>query len=319
VTRTVLPCASRSHGRHARVTVTILILLAFGNVAVAEIPPRPYPPVVYRHEEIKGGVPQKIYVALIDLTNPNVHVRVSRGGPDPDGDGKWQTTLMRPTAVAEREGFDLVINGDFFHHLSGKDAEGAAALKEFQGGTPATVSGPAVTDGKLWAPADKPRAALLIDAKKHPVIEQLKDPPADAAEVIAGSNIIVNDGKNVAPPGDKPGLARGPHPRTAVGIADNGKTLVLAVIDGRKPGEAIGMSLRETADVMLKYNCTQAINLDGGGSSVLAIRDPKSHKMEILNHPSDGRERSVANVLGVRVTPPPRGGVEHSAVPGRSK
>jgi len=302
VTRASRPCERRQHGRTVRVTVSIFALFLFAASAAAEIPPRPYPAVVYKHEEIKGNVPQKIYVALIDLTNPNVHVRVSRGGPDPDGEGKWQTTLMRPTAIAEREGFDVVINGDFFSHLSGKDAEGAAALKEFQGGTPASVSGPAVTDGKLWATADKSRAAFLIDAMKNPAIAEVKDPPADAAEVIAGSNVIVKDGKNVAPPGENPGFARGPHPRTAVGIADDGKTLVLAVIDGRKPGEAIGMSLKETAEVMLKYNCTQAVNLDGGGSSVLAIRDPRSHKMEILNHPSDGRERSVANVLGVSVT-----------------
>jgi exopolysaccharide biosynthesis protein len=88
-----------------------------------------------------------------------------------------------------------------------------------------------------------------------------------------------------------------------VGIADGGNTLVVAVIDGRSKGEAIGMSLQETADVMIKYGCTDAVNLDGGGSSVLAIRDPKSGAMRILNKPSDGRERSVANVLGITVTP----------------
>jgi exopolysaccharide biosynthesis protein len=70
---------------------------------------------------------------------------------------------------------------------------------------------------------------------------------------------------------------------------------------------------------MLKYGCQLAVNLDGGGSSVLAIRDPKSHKMEILNRPSDGRERSVANVLGVSLVPHPRAGAERSAGPGRSK
>jgi len=63
------------------------------------------------------------------------------------------------------------------------------------------------------------------------------------------------------------------------------------------------MSLVETADVMLKLGCDQALNLDGGGGSVLAIRDPKSHEMTTLNHPSDGRERAVANVLGVSVVP----------------
>ena len=96
---------------------------------------------------------------------------------------------------------------------------------------------------------------------------------------------------------------RGPHPRTAVGIRDGGKTLVLVVIDGRKKGVAVGMSLRETADVMLKFGCRDALNLDGGGSSMLGIRNPKTGKMEIKNNPSDGRERSVANVLGVSVTP----------------
>jgi exopolysaccharide biosynthesis protein len=53
---------------------------------------------------------------------------------------------------------------------------------------------------------------------------------------------------------------------------------------------------------MIKYGADRAINLDGGGSSVLAIRDPKTRKMQIVNHPSDGRERSVANVVGVKVS-----------------
>ena len=282
-------------------SLLVVSLLALPLIARAEISEHPYPAVVYKHEVRTDPVPQKIFVALIDLTNPQVKVRVSPGGPDPDGDGKWETTLMPPTKVAEREHFDVVINGDFFQHLAGKDAEGEAAQKEFQHGTPATVSGPAMTDGKLWGPAAKPRAAFMIDAQGHPSIEEMAQPPKDAMEVIAGSNILVKDGKNIAPPPDK-GFAKGPHPRTAVGIANSGKTLVLVVIDGRKPGAAIGMSLTDEAEVMLKYGCTDALNLDGGGSTVLAIRDPADHKMKILNTPSDGRERSVANVLGVSVT-----------------
>ena len=177
-----------------------VVISLFATVACAQTTKRPYPGVVYKYEQRTSPVPQKIYVVGIDLTQPNINVRVSRGGADPDGpDGKWQTTLMQPTKVAEREGFDVVINGDFFAHLNGKDAEGAAALKEFQGSTPASVTGPAVTDGQLWGPAEKKRAAFLIDANKHPAIAEVKDPPADAMEVIAGSNIIVKGGKNVRP------------------------------------------------------------------------------------------------------------------------
>jgi exopolysaccharide biosynthesis protein len=52
---------------------------------------------------------------------------------------------------------------------------------------------------------------------------------------------------------------------------------------------------------MLKLGCTSALNLDGGGSSVLAIRDSKTGKIQIMNHPSGGEERPVANVLGVSI------------------
>ena len=283
-----------------------LSLLAPALVASAAIPTsqpgQPYKSVRYQYEHLDQPVPQKIYAAFIDLTDPKVQVRVSRGGDDPDGAGKWETTLMQPTKVADREGFDVVINGDFFTHLNGKDAEGAAALKQFGGGTPAMVEGPAVTDGKLWGPADKPQAVFMIDGRGKPVVRELKDPPADAKQVIAGRHVLVKDGQNVAPPPEQSPFAKGPHPRTAVGIRDDGKTLVLVVIDGRQKGQAVGMSLKDEADVMLKFGCTDAINLDGGGSSVLAIRDPQTGKMQIMNHPSDGRERAVGNVLGVSVT-----------------
>jgi len=45
------------------------------------------------------------------------------------------------------------------------------------------------------------------------------------------------------------------------------------------------------------------LNLDGGGSSVLAVRDAGTGKMTMLNVPTDGRERPVANVLGISCKP----------------
>src|SRR5687768_9001281 len=98
-----LPCAANFEHEEILVKVRLLLLaLSLGPVvARAEIPQRPYPAVVYRFEQRETPIPQKIYVAAIDLSNPNVRVRVARGGADPDGDGKWQTTLMRPSAIAE--------------------------------------------------------------------------------------------------------------------------------------------------------------------------------------------------------------------------
>jgi exopolysaccharide biosynthesis protein len=283
------------------ITGPLLALIALVTPAWGEFPaPRPYEPVRYFLQQ-QSNPPQKIHVVAVDLSDKRVSVHVSRGGEDPDGKGEWQTTLQQPSRIAAREEYEITVNGDFFAHFRGKDAEGPEALKMFKGGIPAKVSGPAVTDGELWGPAGEPRACLLIGANGRPAVAMVKTPPRDAKQVIAGSNIIVKGGRNVAPPSDKPGFARGPHPRTAVGIAAGGKALILVVADGRDKENAVGLSLTELADIMLKYGCTDAVNLDGGGSSALVMRNPDDGKQTVLNNPSDGRERAVANVLGIDI------------------
>ena len=91
------------------------------------------------------------------------------------------------------------------------------------------------------------------------------------------------------------------HPRTAVGLDAKGTRLVLLVVDGRKPGVAVGMSYDELAHELLRLGCSRARNLDGGGSSVMALRDEAPATFRLLNEPTDGRERAVANALGITV------------------
>lgn len=79
------------------------------------------------------------------------------------------------------------------------------------------------------------------------------------------------------------------HPRTAVGLKDD--ALLWVVVDGRQPGYSEGMSLDELAEFLLNAGCKEALNLDGGGSSTLFVRGA------VVNRPSDGRERPVANAL----------------------
>jgi exopolysaccharide biosynthesis protein len=91
------------------------------------------------------------------------------------------------------------------------------------------------------------------------------------------------------------------HPRTAVGIADSGKRLVLVVVDGRQPTFSAGMSLRETAVLMRALGAREAINLDGGGSSAMVYADPALRGLwHIANRPSDPTgERAVGNALAI--------------------
>ena len=240
---------------------------------------------------------QRIFVALVDLTDADVSVRVSRGGDDPDGDGPYQTTLLAPSVIAAREHFELAINGDFFSARATRDAEGAKS--GFVTGKWASVVGPAATDGFVWATAPNARPVLMMDADKNAQIVALKNVPATARQVVAGSDLLLQNGQRVL--NNQSAFSTNRHPRTAVGLSDSGKTLVLVVVDGRDAHSALGMSLRELTDLMQSLGCSDALNLDGGGSSEMIVRDKPSGQLRVLNTPSDGRERAVANVLGVSI------------------
>jgi exopolysaccharide biosynthesis protein len=267
-------------------------LLAATNILHAEFSAtnQLLPGIIY-YSETRTNPPTRLFVAEIDLKNPKLHVRVAPGGADPDGTGKWQTSLMIPTEIAKREKFDLVVNGDFFEANNVKDAEGKAS--GYRAGQSALVVGSAMTDGKTWSVSATPRPCLIVHTNHTITIETIQKPPADDWEVISGNTLLVKDGKDVAPP------VKAQHPRTVVGLDAAGTKLTLLVVDGRKPGIAVGMTYHELAQEMLQLGCRQALNLDGGGSSVMAIRDASSGKMKILNAPTDGRERAVANTLGI--------------------
>lgn len=67
------------------------------------------------------------------------------------------------------------------------------------------------------------------------------------------------------------------HPRTAMGYTSKGRLIVLA-IQGRFPGLAEGASLEEEARILKELNCTEALNLDGGGSSCLLVNGKETIK-----------------------------------------
>lgn len=83
------------------------------------------------------------------------------------------------------------------------------------------------------------------------------------------------------------------HPRTLVGVRADG-TLLLVTLDGRRAGWSAGVTLVEAARVMRSLGAREALNLDGGGSSAMAVRGA------IVSRPSDATgERPVSDTLAV--------------------
>ncbi|MDO9497420.1 MAG: phosphodiester glycosidase family protein [Nocardioides sp.] len=92
------------------------------------------------------------------------------------------------------------------------------------------------------------------------------------------------------------------HPRTAIGIdRDTGEVLLL-VIDGRQRFSR-GYTMVELAEMMQDLGADEALNLDGGGSSTMVARGPDGG-MGVVNSPSDGAQRMVANAIEVTYRAP---------------
>lgn len=89
------------------------------------------------------------------------------------------------------------------------------------------------------------------------------------------------------------------HPRTMVGVKEDG-TILMVTVDGRQPLKNMyGMTYDEQAALMEYYGCSMAYNLDGGGSTTIIVR--QGDELKVLNSPSDGSARRDANALLVVV------------------
>jgi exopolysaccharide biosynthesis protein len=118
-------------------------------------------------------------------------------------------------------------------------------------------------------------------------------------EAVGGQPVIVRDGAVSREARDTGAFAVTRHPRTAVGITTDGR-LLLVVVDGRQAPRSVGMSLATLADLLLMLGARDALNLDGGGSTTMVVREPAGSGLRIVNIPSDSAgERPVGDALAV--------------------
>lgn len=97
-----------------------------------------------------------------------------------------------------------------------------------------------------------------------------------AAFIISGKSILVKANEPVQDfthENIHPNIVFGKHPRTALGVKENGYWIFVTV-DGTRLGwgTSPGMTLKELAKLMKQLGCRDAINMDGGGCTTMVIR-----------------------------------------------
>lgn len=136
-------------------------------------------------------------------------------------------------------------------------------------------------------------AAQLASIRRGARISLVRRLAGRPAMAISGNRFLLDNGVSVVVDD------REMHPRTAVGVDRKTGTVLMVVVDGRQSFSR-GMTMVELADLMRDLGADDALNLDGGGSSTMVARN-RSGGLQVLNSPSDGAERRVANGLQVLV------------------
>lgn len=249
----------------------------------------------YERSVQTGPHPFTLHVVTVDLAFAGVEGLVVPGAPPPalhDREFFAQTT----TSALERYQLQVAINGSFFYPFH------AQHPLDFYPhvGDPVGALGQVVSNGMSYSPPQPGWPVLCIAQRASIAPERC---PAGTQQAIAGRELVLQ-ARRPQVSGEASDRERR-YPRTAVGISEDGMTMWLIVIDGRQPFYSEGVTLAELGEIAFALGASAALNLDGGGSTTLAIAD--NGRPRLLNAPIHTRipmrQRPIANHLGFYARP----------------
>ena len=267
-----------------------------------------------------------MHIVQIDLRAPGLRFKLSAPA------GTRETVRQATLDYLTQERAQIAINAHFFQPFPSDEKE-------------AWVIGLAASDGRVYSGFESPEqayaiardaTALNIDRENRAAVVHRDPRSLDGKSVrepvvlwtaVAGSAQIVTDGVKTLPeyvdrehpygaltpggPGDfsnEKSWYDVATARTAIGLSRHGRTLTLFTVDVR--GGSEGMRVGEVADLLMAdYGVWNALNLDGGGSTSMAMEDPATHTRAMVNVSSDRDNpsgRSVGSSLAVFARPVPK-------------
>ncbi|MGL4790792.1 MAG: phosphodiester glycosidase family protein, partial [Anaerotignaceae bacterium] len=116
---------------------------------------------------------------------------------------------------------------------------------------------------------------------------------------ISGGGVIL---KNGSKPADYGEMSSGRHPRTLLGLSQDGKTMKLIVADGQRSNGSnvsIGLNVDEAVGLLMAEGMYNGLNLDGGGSSIMAVKNADKDTVTTVSSPAEGSERNIMTAVGV--------------------
>jgi hypothetical protein len=148
-------------------------------------------------------------------------------------------------------------------------------------------------NGYSAAGVPNPGDAVAVQGDLSPL------PIGNVVAAVGGGPLILDNGAWYDDPdGPRGGEFALRIPASGAAIAPDG-TLFLVEVDGRQPDLSIGVTREEFSALMRALGATRGMSFDGGGSSEMVVRTLGTGDASVVNSPSDGRERKIADALMV--------------------
>lgn len=300
--------------RHAVIAGALLLLTACAGIRFPAAPPAAFSRsadvvlasgVTYWSETRESPLPQVYHVVRLDLADPAVRLFVS---PPNDGPSHFKARTTSDFVVAS--GALLAVNASYFVPFKAGSRGGDDFVPK--AGAHVDPVGKVVVGGAVMAAPQVPEVDPRVNAILcvNPGFVEIRAGETcrwDVIDAVAAGPVLLVDGAEQSFHNADPKYARNRHPRTAFGVSGDGRTGWIVVVDGRQSVISEGASLPELTAFFRDLGAADAINLDGGGSTTLAVADGFG-RPRVLNSPIHtgvpGRERPVANQLGVRIMAP---------------
>jgi exopolysaccharide biosynthesis protein len=307
--------------RRTCVTATLAFCACIYGLPAAEVVTRPFRGIVTISRTESDPRNLTIHIFKIDLTARGLALKLTPPG------GELETLRQTTLDFLKQEHAQVAINAHFFLPFPSTS-------------TAADLIGYAASNGRVYSSFETPaqsyaivdRApAIAFDRRNHSRIVHCDTRFPDGKHIkektavwnaLSGSAQIISNGVKTIPSYSGPQTSRGKltpggprdysdsnswydalQARTAIGLSRDSKTLYLFTVD--RAGGSLGMRVGEVADLLIRdYRVHNALNLDGGGSTSMAMEDPRTHQGAMVNQSSDNPPgRSVGSNLAVFARP----------------
>jgi exopolysaccharide biosynthesis protein len=233
--------------------------------------------------------PLSIYFLKIAIHDPRLEL-ITLPSIDPDSIGPAEGILTKPVNLLKARHAIAAVNANAFAGAPGSEKSGTGWYE----GRFVDIQGLVVANGVVKSKDEEKRVPFWTDKKGIPHIghpaknEKVMQAIADwIAPLLINNRVLPNPTDTVL------------HPRTLIGFNVKKKFILFVVVDGRQKGYSEGMSMYELALLMKEKGCENAINLDGGGSSILLLRDEKGN-VQTVNRPSGKTHRPIPVMIGLK-------------------